>query len=313
MRLRSLFFLRRHHLLLFIIALLFSALVLMSLRVKQRRGVDILDALWLEICSPLQSVATFTINAVQGVFHRYFFLVHVEEENALLKRRMGQLQQENYGMKEAALANERLRNLLDFREKVGSAMVGAEVIGRDPSSWFKSVTINRGDRDGVRKGMAVISPEGVIGQILKVSPRYSVVLLITDYNSAVDGIVQRTRGKAIVEGRGENRCQLKYLLRSEEVVPGDLIVTSGLVGNFPKGLTVGEIRKVEKEGHGIFQYVELVPSVDLTKLEEVFVITESFVMPSAEDREKEKEQAREQQKETEKKAKRPTGGRPKSR
>jgi rod shape-determining protein MreC len=123
--------------------------------------------------------------------------------------------------------------------------------------------------------MAVISPEGVIGQILKAAPHYATVLLFSDYNSAIDSIVQRTRAKAIIEGKGENRCQLKYLLRAEEVIVGDTIVTSGLGGNFPKGLMVGEIRKVDKKGHGIFQYAELVPSVDLTKLEEVLVITES--------------------------------------
>jgi rod shape-determining protein MreC len=122
--------------------------------------------------------------------------------------------------------------------------------------------------------MAVICPAGVIGQILKTAPDYATVLLITDYNSAVDSVVQRTRAKAIVEGRGENRCQLKYLLRTEEVAVGDAVVTSGLGGNFPKGLTVGEVKKVDKKGHGVFQYAELVPSVDMTKLEEVFVIME---------------------------------------
>ena len=123
--------------------------------------------------------------------------------------------------------------------------------------------------------MAVISPEGVVGQILKTAPHHSIVLLLTDYNSAIDSIVQRTRAKAIVEGKGENRCQLKYLLRTEEVTVGDLVVTSGFGGYFPKGLMVGEIKKVDKRGHGVFQYAELVPSVDLTNLEEVLVITEA--------------------------------------
>jgi rod shape-determining protein MreC len=137
------------------------------------------------------------------------------------------------------------------------------------------VTINKGEKDGLRKGMAVVSPKGVIGQILKTGPYHSTVLLVTDYNSAIDSIVQRTRAKAIVEGKGENRCQLKYLLRAEEVAVGDTVVTSGLSGSFPKGLVVGEIRKVEKTGQGVFQYAELVTSVDLTKLEEVLVIPES--------------------------------------
>ena len=188
---------------------------------------------------------------------------------------MAELQEENHRIREMKLANERFRELLLFREKNSPSMIGAEVIGQDPSSWFKSITIDKGERDGVKKGMAVISPEGVIGQILKTAPHYATVLLITDYNSAIDSIVERTRAKAIVEGKGENRCQLKYLLRADEVALGDAVVTSGLGGNFPKGLMVGEIKKVDKKGHGVFQFAELIPSVDMTQLEEVFIIMES--------------------------------------
>jgi rod shape-determining protein MreC len=275
MRIRSFFLFRRHTLLTFIVLLLLSALILMSLRVKQRKGVDFFDALLIECCSPFLKASTFGINTIQGVFQNYVFLVHLQEENTLLKQRIGELQKEIGELREMALAKERIQNLLQFREKISPSIIAAEVIGQDPSSWFKSVTINKGEEDGVRKGMAVISPEGVIGQILKTGPYHSIVLLITDYNSAVDSIVQRTRAKAIVEGKGENRCQLKYLLRAEDVIVGDIVVTAGLSGNFPKGLMVGEIRKVEKAGQGIFQYAELVPSVDLTKLEEVLIIMES--------------------------------------
>ncbi len=234
-----------------------------------------MDALVMEICSPFQKASTFVIKTVHGVFLEYLFFFHLQKENVMLKQRIAELQKEDHQMKEMALANERLKRLLEFREKISASVVAAEVIGQDPSSWFRSMTINKGEKDGVQKGMAVISPEGVIGQILKTSLYHSTVLLITDYNSAIDSIVQRTRAKAIVEGLGENRCQLKYLLRKEEVVVGDVVVTSGLSGNFPKGLMVGEIRKVEKRGHGVFQYAELAPSVDLTRLEEVLVITGS--------------------------------------
>jgi rod shape-determining protein MreC len=141
------------------------------------------------------------------------------------------------------------------------------------------VTIDKGEKQGLRKGMAVISPEGVVGQILKTSPDYATVLLITDYNSGIDAIVQRTRAKGIVEGKEGNRCQLKYLLRTEDVEPGDVVITSGLDGKFPKGLMVGEIQEIDKRHFGVFQYAELVPKVDLARLEEVFVITE-FSIPT---------------------------------
>jgi rod shape-determining protein MreC len=274
MRIRDLFLSRRYSLFIFITLLLLFALVLMSLRAKHGKGTAFFDALLMEICSPLQKASTLVIKTVQGTFQKYLFLANVERENRILKQKIAELQEENHRIKEMKLAIDRLKQLLKVREKNSSSMIGAEVIGQDPSSWFKSVTIDKGERDGVKKGMAVISPTGVIGQILKTAPHYATVLLITDYNSAIDSIVQRSRAKAIVEGRGENRCQLKYLLRTEEVAVGDAVVTSGLAGNFPKGLMVGEIKKVDKKGHGVFQYAELAPSVDLAKLEEVFVIME---------------------------------------
>jgi rod shape-determining protein MreC len=275
MRVRDFFLFRKYSLLIFIILLLLFALVLMSLRAKQRKGVEYVDALLMEFFSPFQKASHLVIKTVQGTFQQYVFLVNLEKENRALKKRIAELQEENHRIREMKLANERLRELLLFREKNSPSMIGAEVIGQDPSSWFKSITIDKGERDGVKKGMAVVSPAGVIGQILKTAPGYATVLLITDYNSAIDSIVERTRAKAIVEGMGENRCQLKYLRRAEEVALGDVVVTSGLGGNFPKGLMVGEIKKVDKKGHGVFQFAELIPSVDMTQLEEVFVILES--------------------------------------
>jgi rod shape-determining protein MreC len=294
MRIRDFFLFRRYSLLIFIVLLLLFALVLMSLRAKQREGVEFFDALLMEICSPFQKAATFVIKTVQGTFTQYVYVVNLGRENRMLKQKIAELQEENHRMKEMKLANERLRQLLQFREKNSPSMIGAEVIGQDPSSWFKSVTINKGERDGVKKGMAVISPAGVIGQIFKTAPHYAIVLLLTDYNSAVDSIVQRTRAKTIVEGKGENRCQLKYLRRAEEVAVGDVVVTSGLGGNFPKGLMVGEIKKVDKKGHGVFQYAELVPSVDLTQLEEVFVIIEP--LPSSQPQEEKVKKGKKTQK-----------------
>ena len=281
MRIRDFLF-RRYAIPTVVILLLLSALILISLRVKERKGVAFTDGLLMEICSPFQKGSTFVINKIKGVSEEYLFLVHLHRENEQLKKKIADLQKESDQMREMALAHERLRKLLQFRETLSTMVIAAEVVGRDPSSWFKSVTINKGEKDGVRKGMAVISPEGVIGQILKTAPSHSVVLLITDYNSAVDSIVQRTRAKAIVEGEGENRCQLKYLLRAEDVVAGDKVVTSGLAGNFPKGVMIGEIRRVDKKGHGIFQHAELVPSVDFTRLEEVLIVKESPPPPAEE-------------------------------
>ena len=239
MRVRDFFVFRRYHLFIFIILLLLLALVLMSLRAKQRKGVEFFDALLMEVCSPLQKASTLVIKTIQGTFHRYVFLVNLEKENRMLKQKVAELQGESHQMKEMQLANERLKQLLQFREKNSPPMIGAEVIGQDPSSWFKSVTVDKGERDGVKKGMAVISPAGVIGQILKTAPHYATVLLITDYNSAVDSIVQRTRAKAIVEGKGENRCQLKYLLRTRRGGRRGCCRHLGIGWKFSKGVDGG--------------------------------------------------------------------------
>lgn len=288
MRIRNLFLYRRYSILTFIILLLIFALILTSLRVRQKKGVDFLDALWLELCSPFQKASTLVIKTVHGIFQKYIFLVRLQKENLMLKQKIAELERENNRLREEVLASGRLQSLLQFRDKNFPSSIPAQVIGKDPTSWFKSITLNRGERDGVKKGMAVIASQGIVGQILKTSPNYSTVLLITDYNSAIDAITQRTRAKAIVEGLGENQCQLKYLRRSEEVSVGDKVVTSGLTGSFPKGLMIGEIVKVEKSGEGVFQYAELVPCVDLTKLEEVLIITESPPPPPKEEEKKKK-------------------------
>ena len=283
MKIRGLFFLKRYPVLALVSFLLLVALVLMSVRVRQQKGIAFVDAFVMELCAPFQRASTFVIQSFQRVCQQYLFLVHLQRENEILKQQIVDLEKENTGKEEALLAKERLRKLLQFRETLPVPTVAAEVIGQDPSAWFRSLTINKGETEGVRKGMAVISPEGVVGQILKAAPHYATVLLITDYNSAVDSIVQKTRARAIVEGKGENRCQLKYLLRAEEVSAGDVVLTSGLSGNFPKGLLIGEIRGVEKKGRGVFQYAELVPSADLTRLEEVLVITD-LVFPSLDEK-----------------------------
>jgi rod shape-determining protein MreC len=279
MRIRDLSLFRKFHVTLFIVVLLLFSLVLISFRAKQRKGIAALDAFILEVTSPVQTGATFIINSITGVFQRYIFLVGLERENALLRKTLGEVQAENHRMKEMSLANERFRKLFEFRDAMQASMIAAEVIGRDPSSWFRSITVNKGERQGVYRGAAVVLPEGIVGQVVKTAPDYAIVLLITDYNSAVDGIVQRTRAKAIVEGKEDNRCELKYLLRTEDVAVGDVFITSGLGGIFPKGLPVGEVRQVDKKNHGVFQYAELVPSVDLTKLEEVFIMCSAAPPP----------------------------------
>jgi len=226
----------------------------------------------MEIVSPFQRAYFATVRAVRDLTQNYIFLVHVREENEELRRLVVELERKNAELVEMAIANERLRRFLKFKENIPKPTLPAELIGEDASSWFRTITINKGNIDGVQKGMVVVSAAGLVGHIINTSRDVSKVLLITDYNSSVDAICQESRARGIVQGKGGDLCDLNYVSRREDVTLGNRVITSGLGGRFPKGLLVGTVTKVEKKSYGVFQQVEVTPAVDFRKLEEVFVI-----------------------------------------
>jgi rod shape-determining protein MreC len=142
----------------------------------------------------------------------------------------------------------------------------------DPSPWFRSIMIDKGFSDGIRKGFPVVVPEGVTGQIIEVTKHYSKVLLLTDRNSAVDSLVQKTRARGIIRGSSEQLLSFQYVLRKYEIHKGDTVISSGLDGVFPKGLRVGRVQDIVRKNSSIFQEVSVIPFVDFEKLEEVMVI-----------------------------------------
>jgi rod shape-determining protein MreC len=174
-----------------------------------------------------------------------------------------------------AIANERLRRFLNFKENIPNPTLPAELIGEDASSWFRTITINKGRIDGVEKGMVVVAAAGLVGHVINTSRDVSKVLLITDYNSSVDAICQDSRGRGIVQGKGRDLCDLKYVSRRDEVSLGSRVITSGLGGRFQKGLLIGTVTRVEKKPHGVFQDVEVTPAVEFRKLEEIFVVLDT--------------------------------------
>jgi rod shape-determining protein MreC len=155
---------------------------------------------------------------------------------------------------------------------LGGDVQTARIIGRDPLPFSGTVTINKGERDGIAKNMAVLSPFGVVGQIMAISGHAARVLLITDHNSGVDAVVQRSRARGIVEGGIDGGCLMKYVKRGEDVDVGDRIVTSGLDGIFPKGIIIGNVTRVTRGVRGLLQVAEVTPSVPLDRIEEVLVV-----------------------------------------
>jgi len=226
----------------------------------------------ISIIAPFQEVVTRSIRFAKNIWNHYFFLVRTAKENDSYRKALSLAVGNNIEMNELKLSNIRLRKLLNFEKTIANRVLSAEVIGKDPSLWFKTIIIDKGKEDGVKKGMAVVIPEGIVGQVTHVSLHYSKVLLMIDRNSAVDVLVHRTRARGLIKGESAEQCLLQYVLRKYDVEVGDIVVSSGLDGVFPKGLGVGQVSTVIKRTSGVFQDVSVTPFVDFEKLEEVLVI-----------------------------------------
>lgn len=245
-----------------------------------------LQGLFQRAGSPIGWVVSWPLRAVAGVsdgiadlWAGYVALRTVEAENRALRKELEYLKGQNSQLREAAAATDRLAALLDFKQQMGGATIAAQVIGRDTGNWYRTIILNKGEADGLRPDMGVMTPAGVVGRIVKTTSATSVVLLVTDPNNAIAGLVQRTRDEGIVEGTSNGSARLKYIPMLSDARPGDRVVTSGLVGGFPKGLALGTITAIHKEDEGLFLSAELVPEVDGEHVEEVLVI-QSLAVPS---------------------------------
>jgi len=266
-------FLRRNRLLataaLFLVVA--AALVVRTGTTPSRWRDDRLGQLFLEVMAPLQRVGMVASRTVSDGWHGAADLWRAREEAEALRARVVELERDTARLADVELENGRLRDLLAFRETLTGELLTARVIGHDPAALSRTITIGQGSAAGVAQGAAVLAPGGLVGQVILVSPHAARVLLITDHNSGVDAVVQRTRGRGIVEGSADGRCSLRFVKRTEDLQVGDLVVSSGLEGIFPRGLPVGRIGAVDKQGQGLFQYAQVDPTVDVDALEEVLV------------------------------------------
>lgn len=231
---------------------------------------------------PLEAVASLD-GGISDLWQRYVALQTVQTENQQLKSDLEWLQGENSRLREAAAATERLAALLKFKQQASPTIVAAQVIGRDATNLFQAVILNKGESEGIQKDMGVVTPAGVVGRVVKTTPSSSVVLLVTDSKNAIAGLIQRTRDEGIVEGTQKGEARLKYIPLLSKVKEGDRVVTSGLIGGFPRGLAIGTITRIDREEGALFQTAELTPEVDLSRLEEVLVIQAPYGTVSKED------------------------------
>jgi rod shape-determining protein MreC len=257
-----------------VIVLVAVNIILLTITGKHTQAPSGLGRGALVIVSPFQKQFTAFFNSVKDTWNQYFFLVSTAEENQRLKKALGQSLEQLNRYSETEIANDRLRHLLDFEKVIPRPMIAAQVVGKDPSAWSKTIIVDKGTRDSVRQGAPVVIPEGIVGVVVDASARYAKVLLLTDPNSAVDALVQQTRARGIVKGGGADYCVFDYVLRKHEISVGDIVVSSGLDGVFPKGFRVGRISEIVRQNAGIFQKVSVTPYVDFEILEEVFIISE---------------------------------------
>ena len=232
-----------------------------------------IGALLMWILRPLQIAGQGTANRIKGLRDYYDTLAGFRSENERLRNRLYTLEIERQRLLEAEATNRRLQQLLNFRSELPGGAITASIIAGSATSWFQSCVLNKGSADGVRKGMAVVTPMGVIGKVVTVTGRTAKVLLLTDPNSGIDVLVQRTRSRGIISGSLESGTVLKYIKRSEDVQEGDRLVTSGLDNVFPKGMLVGTVIKVRKQSRGLFQNVEVMPAAQASLVEEVMVVS----------------------------------------
>jgi rod shape-determining protein MreC len=251
--------------------LILAALFFYSSNLRQRNETTLFERTVLQLTAPLLHGYDSLLEDIDHIWNRYFWLVATEEDNIRLQQENKRLSGELARLEEIRLSNERLSKLLDFRQATGLPAVPARIIAVDASSWFRTLVIDKGQRDGLTEGQPVVVAEGVVGRIIKCAPRQSRVLLITDASSATAVLVQRSRARAICRGEGES-LTLEFLQQQEDIVVGDTIITSGTGGIFPKGLPLGRATAVSRSGYGLFQTVKVQPAVDLSRLEEVLVL-----------------------------------------
>ncbi len=214
-------------------------------------------------------------DGVRGTTKMYLDLVDIKKENQSLRAQNKELQTRLLQSDELAKENQRFNALLDFKQKNKMELVAARIMSRDLFSDHATVRIDKGTNQGLKAGMAVITTEGVVGHIFRPETFTSHVLLITDRYSVVDGLINRSRARGIVEGKSPGGLALHYVEKSEDVLKGDVIVTSGLDNIFPKGFPVAVVESVENKAFAVSLKVELRPVVDPDKVEEVFVITDA--------------------------------------
>jgi rod shape-determining protein MreC len=263
----------RHRSLTLLAAVVVAQVLLLAVQIKRERQVRLIRVWAVELISPLQRIGSWTINGAEHGWGGYIGLRSAQKENDSMRAELDRLKVRNAELEGRALEADRLSSLLSFRTAHSETpMIAARVIGASPDSGSLVVNIDRGSRDGIRRDMGVITPDGVVGKIFAVYPDISQVLLMGDKDSGVGALLADTRTQGPVKGTGEPLLSLEYISSDEKITVGEAVLTSGQDRIFPKDLPVGKVVDFAADPKTPFMKIRVKPAAHLERLEEVLVL-----------------------------------------
>jgi rod shape-determining protein MreC len=266
----------RYRNLVILVGVLFLQVLGLAVQVKRSSDTENtrLIRVWaVDLVTPFERVLIWAQDSTGNLWHSYVYLRGVRAENRQLKDQIEQLRLEQVRLNEDAVQAHRLQALLAFKEQYISRTVAAQVIGSSGSDSSRMLYIDKGEDQGLKRDMAVITADGIVGKVLQVFPSVSQVLLINDQSSGVGTILEKSRLQGFLKGTAPGEVVLEGVMSDEQVAPGERVLTSGGDQIFPKGLPVGTVTKVGA-GKDLFLNIQIKPAVNLGKLEEVLVVVE---------------------------------------
>ncbi len=253
------------------LAVIVGHVILISTQVTTKRGVPMLEDAVFGVFSEVQRGANAVTTGVRTSWQDYFALQQVRSENDQLKKDIGDLRVRLQEERALAQQTQSLQKLLDLKSSTELSTTGASVIAGGASPEFRTITVDKGTQDGLRADMAVIAPAGVVGRVIQPSGRASKVQLLIDRNAAAGALIERTRAQGVVIGTGADELRMDYVAGSADVKTGDVVVTSGIDGIYPKGFVIGQIQSIRRAAGG-YSDIVIKPAVDFTSLEAVLVV-----------------------------------------
>jgi len=263
---------RKYRTLILACLLLLVALLLYSTHLRKRPDTSLFHRMVLQLTAPLEGSVRSGVRYLTGLWDGYVWLVGTGEKNRNLQAENRKLQAELTRLVEVRFENQRLKKLLTFREQSNLTALPAQIVAEDASSWFRTQMIDKGATDGVIDGLPVVVAEGVVGRTFQVTTGQARVLLVNDASSAIAATLQNSRSRGVCRGQGDYLL-LDYIDHEVDVRVGELLLTSGTGGVFPKGLVIGVVSEIRRADYGLFQTIRIRPSVDFSRLEEVLVLS----------------------------------------